>query len=1092
MLHGEENGWLWIGTNGRGLLAFQPSTGKAQRYQHVEQNSETIPHNNVYKIAKDHNGKFLLATFGGGVARFDPTTGKVDLRIGTPEGLSSSQVWSVFEDSKQRLWIGTQEGLDRFDPQSKKLTHFDYEADNPQSLGGPVVTSVQEDREGTLWVTSFNGDVSLSQLDPANGSFTRFGSSEGTFGGLSQRGARTVFEDASGIFWIVSMDGLVKFDPNSVGFDLAALGSGLLPIYEDREGTMWLGAIAGLRRFDRQSGTVTPVTDSQLRNQLVSAFAEDIRQQFWIATYGGDLLKFDRKSERVLSRYQHDPDDPQSIPASNCIRRIMEDKNNPGFLWLLTQGGGLAYFNTQTGKAKRYMHDPDEPTSLVNDTASYGALLQDPDGTLWIGTDNGLDRLRKGETSFKHYWNHEATSGGLHSGVIQSLLRDHRGDLWVATSDGLHRLYDEEKGLFECFTVDDGLSDNMILGILEDTGRLWLSTSNGLTAFDPTGTIPPRVYGREEGLQGEAFLLTSFYKTRDGEFWFGGPRGVTRFRPEKVKRNDYVPPVRLTSLTQGQMPMELDADPSRVRSINLAWPNNYFEFETATLSYSMPGLNRYRYQLEGFDTIWFESKEGSGRYSGLPGGQYLLRVQGANSSGLWNEAGVALRVVVDSPFWQTQWFRTLGLLLATVLIAGTVRYVELLRREVAQRRVAEQMRNQAEDRMRVATRIEALGRLAGGVAHDFNNLLTVILCQLELAQSETKGRHVEGVTPALESIEEAALRGAELTRQLLAFSAQQSSERQLLNCNDFIANTYQFFSRVLGKDIHIECNLSDPLGLVFVDTGNIHQILMNLVVNARHAMKEGGTLTIATLERTLTAAESAPKRPPGKYIGISVRDTGCGMDESTRQHIFDPFFTTKRHGEGTGLGLATVKEIVEQHSGFIEVDSVPGKGSCFSLFLPKAKQDNSQKPVPQSRATRQQVIGTVLLLEDDHDVREALRKMLELDGYKVVEADTAAKALTIWKEGPEDSTHFVALITDIVLPDLNGNEVVDQIRAERPDLPVLFVSGFTPERIRLNPHGPGPWKVLNKPIRQQEFSEALTLLLAKTEQTASESNTKIS
>ncbi|WP_339733473.1 two-component regulator propeller domain-containing protein [uncultured Gimesia sp.] len=1079
MLHGDKNGHLWIGTNGQGLLKFNPVKNEVLCYRHLKQDATTIPHDNVYKITEDHNGKLLLATFGGGAARFDPATEKIDLRIGVSDGLSSSQAWSIFEDSQHRLWIGTQEGLDRFNPQTRDLTHFQFEANNPQTLGGPVVTSVHEDREGAFWITSFNGDASLSRLDPDQGTFTRFGP---TPGGLSQRGARTVFEDASGIFWIVSLDGLVKFDPNSMGFDLAALGSGLLPIYEDREGTMWLGTIAGLRKFDRKKGTATPVTDSQLKNQLVSAFAEDSRQQFWIAIYGGDLLQFDRKAERVLTRYSHDPSNPQSIPASNCIRRILEDKLHPGSLWLLTQGGGLALFDTQTGVATRFVHDSDDPASLANDTASYGALHQDIDGTLWIGTDNGLDRLQQDATGFDHYWNGVENSGGLHSGVIQSIHRDHNRTLWIATSDGLHRLSDEENGIFERFTVKHGLSDNMVLGILEDEDRLWVSTADGLTAFDPTGKIPPQVFGREEGLPGDSFLLTSFYKTRDGEFWFGGPRGVTHFRPDKLKANDYIPPVVLTSLTQAQVPMALHADPIRVHNIELAWPANYFEFEAAALSYSMPGLNRYRYKLEGFDTTWFESQEGSGRYTGLPGGQYLLRIQGSNNSGLWNKAGVSLGVIVHPPFWETRWFRTLALVLATVLIAGTTRYVEVLRHEVLQRRCAERKRDTAELRMREATKMEALGRLAGGVAHDFNNLLTVILCELELANLQLEEQPIEGIAPALNSIEEAAERGTELTRQLLTFSSNRSSKRQLINYNELINKTLPFFSRVLGKDIHIQCELADSLGFVLADSGNLHQVLMNLIVNARHAMAEGGTLTISTFEQTIAQSESTPERPAGDFIGLAVRDTGCGMNEKTKQHIFDPFYTTKRNGEGTGLGLTSVKEIVEQHGGFIELESSPEIGTCFRLLLPKSDSQSIEQPIHTTPTTPEKVTGTILLIEDDRGVRKALREMLERDGYRIVEADNATKALAIWKETP---SHFVAVVSDVVLPDLNGDKVVEQIRVERPEIPVLFISGYTPKQVQLNPHGFGPWKVLHKPIQRENLSSALSEIFAETNQPAS-------
>lgn len=1072
---GDDQGQLWIGTNGRGLLKFHPKTNQVVSYRHLSQTPDSIPHDNVYQISRDQDGKLLLATFGGGAARFDPAIGKVDLTLNVKEGLSSSQVWSLFADSQQRLWIGTQEGLDRFDLNTRKLKHYPFEPGNAQTIGGPVVTSVHEDQQGLLWITSFNGDASLTSLDPDKDTITRFGPSRG---GLSRRGARTVFEDTSGIFWIVSLDGLVKFDPQSMGFDLTALGSGLLPIYEDRRGTMWLGTIDGLRKFDRKTRTATPVKDPQLKSQLVSAFAEDSSERFWIAVYGGDLILFDPLQEQIIKRYQHDHADPMSLPASNCIRRIHEDRLNPGSLWLLTQGGGLALFNTETGQTQRFVHDPDNPASLANNTASYGALHQDADGTLWIGTDNGLDRKAPGETAFIHYWHGEKQSGGLHSGVIQSIHRDKTGDLWIATSDGLHRLIDESTGTFERFTVEDGLSDNMVLGILENGKRLWLSTANGLTAFDPTGKQPPQVFGREEGLQGASFLLTSFHKTQDGEFWFGGPRGVTHFRPEKLKANDFLPPVVLTSLTQAQVPLDLKQAPSRVRQIELTWPDNHFEFEAAALSYSMPGQNRFRYKLDGFDTNWFESQEGAGRYTGLPGGHYVLRVQGSNNSGLWNEQGASLGVLVHPPFWQTQWFRTLAMMLATVLIAGTVQYVEVLRHEVMQRRVAEQDRDLAEERMREATKLEALGRLAGGVAHDFNNLLTVIMCELELAHLYSNEEQTEKMAPVLDSIEEAAERGTELTRQLLVFSSNRSTNKQLINFNQLINDTLPFFVRVLGEDIQVKCDLADPLGYVLADSGNLHQILMNLVVNARHAMPDGGTLTFKTFERIVSSTE-AEESTDRQLIGLSIGDTGCGMDEVTRQKIFDPFFTTKRNGEGTGLGLTTVKEIVEQHGGRIEVESSPGVGTRFRILLPRSNSQQMLHQLPKTHLPSKKITGPVLVIEDDRGVRKVLHDMLEREGYLVVEAGNASDALNIWSETP---SHFIAVISDVVLPDLNGDEVIEQIRTDRPEIPILFVSGYTPRQVELDPSGSGPWSVLYKPIQRELLSQELNDLLTEASQ----------
>lgn len=688
--HDNGEGTLWIGTNGRGLIGYERSTGHVNRYVHDVDDATSIPNDNIYRIRPSREGKLLLATFGGGVARFDPKSKQVDLQLGVDDGLGSSQVWSVYEDSTDRLWIGTQDGLDCFDCATNELIAYEFVHDDETSLGGPIVTDVREDRFGTFWVTSFNGDASLSRLDERMNQFTRYGTRDSPPGELSQRGARTMFEDDSGIFWIVSLDGLVKFDKSSVGFSMVSFGSGLLPMYEDRAGTMWLGTISGLQRFDQKRRKSIPVSDETLGRELVTAFFEDSENRFWMGIYGGDLVEFDPENERVLDRHVPNQSDPQGIPESNCIRRILEADGQRGKLWLLTQGGGLVLYDPVSKTAQRFSNDLDDPNSICSDTASYGAILKDRDGSIWVGTDNGLDYWAAAERRFRHFWDGQPLPGKLQSGVIQALHRDENGTLWVGTSKGLHRLIDFDAGRFENFGVEQGLSDNNILGILESRDRLWLSTPNGITAFDPSGQVPPQVFRREDGRPEEdSYLLTSFFKTRDNEFWFGGPTGVTHFNPDRLARSEFIPPVKLTSLTQAGIPIKLDADPAHVREIRLHWPADHFEFQAAALSYSMPSLNRFRYRLEGLHSHWIESGIGSGRYSSLPGGSYLLRIQACNSAGVWNEGGTVLGVHVTPAFWKTQWFQTLTLLMGTLFLAGTARYVETLRGEISQRKIAE-------------------------------------------------------------------------------------------------------------------------------------------------------------------------------------------------------------------------------------------------------------------------------------------------------------------------------------------------------------------------------------------------------------------
>jgi two-component system cell cycle sensor histidine kinase/response regulator CckA len=348
-----------------------------------------------------------------------------------------------------------------------------------------------------------------------------------------------------------------------------------------------------------------------------------------------------------------------------------------------------------------------------------------------------------------------------------------------------------------------------------------------------------------------------------------------------------------------------------------------------------------------------------------------------------------------------------------------------------------------EDQFRQAQKMEAVGRLAGGVAHDFNNLLTVILSYTDML--------IEGVSskdPRVEDLSEirkATVAAASLTRQLLAFSRQQVIEPRLINLNDIVERSEKMLRRLIGEDIQVQTTLSSAPLTVMIDPGQLEQVMMNLAVNARDAMPTGGKLTLETANVTLDADYARDHWPvvPGKFAMLAMSDIGCGMDEATRALMFEPFFTTKAAGQGTGLGLATVYGIVKQSNGFIWVYSEPGKGTSFKIYFPLFDSTpelyaNEQPPEPPRSGTE-----TILLAEDATAVRVAARQILERFGYTVLEAANGTDALIIGENG----AIIDLLLTDVVMPEMSGRELVDKFARLRPKTKVLFMSGYTDDAI---------------------------------------------
>lgn len=340
--------------------------------------------------------------------------------------------------------------------------------------------------------------------------------------------------------------------------------------------------------------------------------------------------------------------------------------------------------------------------------------------------------------------------------------------------------------------------------------------------------------------------------------------------------------------------------------------------------------------------------------------------------------------------------------------------------------------------------MEAVGRLAGGIAHDFNNLLTAITGYSDLvlkdldAANPSRGRILE--------IKRAAERAAGLTRQLLAFSRQQVLAPQILDSNDLVVNMEKLLQRVIGENIEVRTVLAPNLGAVRADPGQLEQVIINLAVNARDAMPDGGRLTIETanVELDQAYARQHPPAAPGAYVMLSVSDSGMGMDETTKARIFEPFFTTKEKGKGTGLGLATVYGIVKQSGGYVWVYSEPGHGTTFKVYLPRIEGKAAPLGKPQAVPGSLRGTDTVLLVEDDLAVRTVTRQMLQRQGYTVLEAADveSAVAFTLNHEGPID-----VLLTDVVMPGMNGRELGKRLTAKRPAMKVLYMSGYTEDTV---------------------------------------------
>jgi PAS domain S-box-containing protein len=397
-----------------------------------------------------------------------------------------------------------------------------------------------------------------------------------------------------------------------------------------------------------------------------------------------------------------------------------------------------------------------------------------------------------------------------------------------------------------------------------------------------------------------------------------------------------------------------------------------------------------------------------------------------------------------------------------------------LQQDITDQRAGEEALRRSEEQLRHSQKMEAVGQLAGGIAHDFNNLLTGILSYSDLVLQEL--RPDDPIRGDIEQIRHAGQRAAGLTRQLLAFGRRQVLQPRVLSLNACVVEVDAMLRRLVGATVTLENELDPGLWHVLADPGQLEQVLVNLVINARDAMPDGGRLTVTTANLHLTAAADARGNGvrPGAYVTLSVSDTGVGMDVPTQARIFDPFFTTKESGKGTGLGLSTVYGIVEQSGGHIEVESAPGQGATFTIFLPRHTGTLAAAAGPTDRRSFPRGTETLLLVEDEAAVRSSARRLLERHGYTVIEARHGADALRIVEAG-DRAVDLV--ITDVVMPEMGGRELVERLRTRHPGIKVLFMSGYSERAVASDGVMPPGTGFVEKPFTIEQLTRRTRELL---------------
>ena len=655
----DSRGWLWLST-GEGLFSLDPGTGRIERYVHDDQAPLSLSSNSVKSSMEDREGNYWVVT-SEGLEEFDRKTKTVALRV--PLKLTGREA-SLYEDRRGVLWISyvTGNGLAVFDGKTNTLTRYSFDSRVQPSTALTGVSAMLEDKAGALWLGTMNGG--LLKLDPQRRSFVRYSNNPSDPDSLPRDGILSLCQDRTGDIWAALVDsGLSHFDPRPPPFQKFPHNLGnpsgnsepsVSSIYEDRRRILWIGTREALDRIDPKTGEhkLYRFSGPGLASPDVISIMEDRSGVLWVGTFNGGLLRFDRATDRFKA-YRYDPQNPHSL-SSDIVSRMLVDRD--GVLWVATWDG-LNRFDASRDRFTRYYSDPARKDVLYLD------LVQGPDGNLWLGThSSGLQRF-DGKSKFTAYQRQPGNQDSLSDSRINSVHFDRSGTMWVGTQNGLDR-FDPKTSTFTVYTQRDGLAGNVVGCVLDDDrGNLWMSTNDGISQFN-IATKTFRNYSSDDGLPGRD--LTGWgacFKSPSGEMFFGGFSGGTAFYPDKLRQASGSLSIVLTDFRLFGTPVPigphsaLSKSVSYTNALTLSHDQNVFSLEFSAPNHS--ATIRYRYRLDGLDRNWNEAapEQRTVTYGALPAGDYLFRAQAARNQGDWSEAAVGLKIRILPPWWETLWFR---------------------------------------------------------------------------------------------------------------------------------------------------------------------------------------------------------------------------------------------------------------------------------------------------------------------------------------------------------------------------------------------------------------------------------------------------
>lgn len=1132
-LHEDKSSNLWIGTSGGGLSLYDR---KKDAFVHFPLHADApqLPANAVIlDISSDTSGNIWIAQFEH-LFKLVPGTrhiSQVNLVAREEDQETKLSPRCLYVDRQQQLWIGTAHGLYRYAPATGAVKLIANNKTGAASQDNEIKT-ITGDSDGQIWVGTTRG---LYTLQPDGASISPYRA----IPLLNDQLINCIRPDKDHQLWIGTEEGLMVLNTRTHSVDhylpadeniYSLTNQSIKCIYNDKQGIYWLGTFrGGINKYDKNLHLFnfkpgSAFHENSRQSSIVTAFAENSEGNVFVATDGGGMFEFNRKTGKVrpidiplpvtgnkvsIMALQYTHDKKLYIgtyalglliintvtgshkyltkgtggrhPGANNIFCIKEDSK--GNVWIGTNGEGLSVLRNEEVVARYTPYpDPTQPNEKKLPFNGYiRAIEEDTAGNIWIGTHGGgVGVYHPGTGQWDIY-----TPGNslLPSDKVQTLLRDSKGRMWIGTFGGLS-FFDKTQQRFINFSEKDGLQNVTIHKILEDkSGTIWLSTNMGISSFH-VESKKFRNYTRYNGVQNNNFVHNSGIRLSDGDLMFGGLEGINYFTPSDLTVNKHAPVVLLTDLKVSNKPVlpaedgPIKAHISVADNIRLAYKQN-FVISFVALNYTLPAENHYAYKLDGFDKDWnYTGTANSAAYTNLDPGEYTFHVKAANNDGVWSSQDTRIKIYVRPPFWRTIYAYifyccAIGLLLLYSRYLGIKR---IRKKFLLEQERLEVKRLQDIDRLKI--------KFLTNLSHDFKTPISLIIGPVEqLINGENTGPRLD----RLNMIKRNSRRLLNLVNQLLDFRKMEEHELKLQpTAGDFVAFirevTDSFRDFAERKNIQFIFDSGPAALYALFDHDKTERILFNLLSNAFKFTSEKGAVTVSL--RLLKKEENTQQQ----WVQIKVKDTGIGIPQDKKDKIFEHFFQTDTASailnQGTGIGLSITKEFIKIHGGTIEVDSEPGQGATFSIALPlevaaesPVSQPTSDHPLlsmpesvlPEREAaasqTGEELRGSserpvVLIVEDNDDFRLYLKDNLHRN-YKVIEAING-------KDGWQKALlqHPDLIVSDITMPQMDGISLLQKLKSDKrtSHIPVILLTALTHEIQQITGLATGANDYITKPF----------------------------